>query len=174
MPLPQPMEYKYFRAGKADELLYGRGPFLVHMLRTLVGEEAFRNVLNRFCLEYAGEDVNISLFQQTVARVNAEDYVWFFQQWVRGAGVPDIYLEDMDVTDGKGGFLHRLNLRQSCEEGLKRMPLPVMFKFSDGREVVERILLSGQESETFDFLFPQKAKNISLDPEKEILCKIHQ
>jgi hypothetical protein len=168
------MEYKYFRAGKADELLYGRGPYLVHMLRTLVGEEAFLNILRRFCAEYAGEDVNISLFQQTVARVAGENYDWFFQQWVRGAGVPDVHLEDMAVTVGEGGFLHRLRLRQSCEEGLKGMPLPVMFRFSDGDEAAERMILSGAETETFDFIFPRKAKKIILDPEKEILCKIRQ
>jgi aminopeptidase N len=167
------MEYKYFRAGKADELLYGRGPFLVHMLRSLTGERAFRDILKRFCLENTGRYVNISLFQKTVEEVTGENYGWFFQQWVRGWGIPDIYLEEMDAVPAGEGFLHRLSLRQTCDGGLKKLPLPVMFRFPGGGEAVKRIFLTGREAESFEFLFPEKAEKVALDPEEETLCRVH-
>jgi len=88
--------------------------------------------------------------------------------------VPHIELKGLASEPESGGFRHRLTLKQTCDEGLKTMPLPVKFQFPDGNEVVEQILLTGRPEETFEFIFPRKAQKAVLDPEEEILCSIHQ
>lgn len=62
-------------------LLYARGPLMIHALREAVGDEAFFEIVRRFVGESRFEHVDSAAFIELVNEVSGEDYgAWFAER----------------------------------------------------------------------------------------------
>jgi hypothetical protein len=67
---------------------YEKPASVLHMLRLMVGDEVFFDILQTYFLEYYNSNVISSEFQEVCETVSGLDLEQFFQQWIFQPGLP--------------------------------------------------------------------------------------
>lgn len=105
--------------------VYYKGAWVLHMLRAVVGDDHFFNILKT----YANSEVHrygvatTADFQYICESVSGISLDWFFQEWVYNEGNP-FYRYTFDTIPFGNGYLTGLQLRQdSAAHPIFRMPL---------------------------------------------------
>jgi hypothetical protein len=88
--------------GARQSLIYNKGPYAFHVLRETFGDEKFFAFLKGFTQELAekhlgGLDANGNSYNV--------DLEWFFDQWIRGVGLPQFSLDYTVRATEDGGYL---------------------------------------------------------------------
>lgn len=78
-------------------IIYNKGAFVFHMLRRVVGDSTFFEILREYAKTYGGGKASISDFEQVCSKVSGQDLNWFVEQWVERPGAPKLALEDVQV-----------------------------------------------------------------------------
>lgn len=68
--------------------VYEKGSWVVHMLRGLVGDEAFFAALRDYLDTYGGANASTSEFEESFEQSTGRDLSWFFDAYVYGTGEP--------------------------------------------------------------------------------------
>jgi len=71
-----------------DAHTYPKGARVLHMLRALLGDAAFFDVLKHFLHRHAFDAVDTSDFIRSVKTVTGQNLDWFFDQWLFRPGHP--------------------------------------------------------------------------------------
>ena len=69
---------------------YQKGAWTLHMLRRLVGEEAFWAGLKAFYTKFRDKTAATGDFRQIMEAASKQELGWFFDQWLRRAGTPTL------------------------------------------------------------------------------------
>jgi len=148
-----------------DRHLYEKGGVVLNMLRVLLGEALFWKVIRRYAISRRGSNVVTPDLQRAIEESTGRNLDWFFDQWVYGAGHPELtgnYAWDDATKTGK------LALKQT-QTGDKvaevfRLPLRLLFKFEDGSSHSPTIEMTERE-QTFYVPLPAKPKFVHVDGE---------
>ncbi|MEM7037856.1 MAG: M1 family metallopeptidase, partial [Bacteroidota bacterium] len=115
-----------------DSHSYQKGGLVLHMLRNVVGDEAFFASLKHYLEKNAYTDVEIAELRMAFEEVTGEDMHWFFDQWFLEAGHPEL-----EVSYGFNGSEYKVRVEQV--QDFSKYP---MFKFP-----FELALVRGGKSE---------------------------
>ena len=112
-------------------VVYNKSAVVMHMLRRLIGDEAFFAGVRRFYAEWrfkkAGtQDLQAAFEAETPMKLDR-----FFDGWVRGFGVPRVSLTWTVHANGEGGQTATIRVEQSGE--VFDFPLGVAIQYADGR-----------------------------------------
>ncbi|MBU1626351.1 hypothetical protein KKB18_03200 [bacterium] len=92
-------------------LTYGKAPFVMNMLRMIVGEEVFVSICRQFIKVFGFKmGPTTSDFVEIVSRTLGEEYCtkrfaeknmnWFFDQWIYNCGIPEFAFAYKTYEDG--------------------------------------------------------------------------
>ena len=148
-----------------DRHFYEKGGIVLNMLRACLGETLFWKAIQRYAASRRGTNVVTQDLQRAIEEATGRNLDWFFDQWVYGAGHPEIkgsYAWD------EGGRSAKLSLKQT-QSGERiaevfRLPLRVDFKL-EGGETVSRTAEMTEREQTFYFSLPAKPKLLRVDGE---------
>jgi aminopeptidase N len=115
-------DQRVFRA-----LLYNKGAAVLHMLRRLVGDEAFFNSLRRFYFDNKFDKAGTDDLQRAFEAETGKPFERFFERWIYGAQLPRLRYASMI---GEGGVTVRFEQEGELEFDL---PVTVTITLSDGR-----------------------------------------
>ncbi len=73
-----------------DAISYNKGGRILHMLRNLVGDDAFFASLNKYLTTHKFGNGNAHKLRLAFEEVTGKDLNWFFNQWYFGNGHPRI------------------------------------------------------------------------------------
>ncbi|MEX2512335.1 MAG: M1 family metallopeptidase [Cyclobacteriaceae bacterium] len=107
-----------------DSHSYAKGGRILHMLRQLVGDEAFFKSLNLYLTSNAFSSVEIHHLRLAFEEITGKDLNWFFNQWFLDAGHPtlEILWDDLDPDN----LLLTIRQKQELEDTpLYRLPFKV-------------------------------------------------
>jgi len=78
--------------GKApnNRLVYDKGGWTLHMLRGLIGTDAFWRGIRLYYERYMNATASTADFRAVMEEVSGQDLRWFFDQWLTRSGVPQI------------------------------------------------------------------------------------
>jgi len=149
---------------------YYKGAWILHMLRSEIGDEAFFGVLRRYYARYAGGNVHTADFRAVAEEVSGRDLEAFFRQWVQGSGQPVI---DTSWTSRPSGGDTAVTL-QVCQRqaGLFTFPLELVFSTADGRMAEERVVVD-RAQKVITYNLPITPARLDLDPEPRLLAEIN-
>jgi aminopeptidase N len=68
--------------------VYNKGAWVVHMLRHIMGEEAFFQLLRSWAAAYGYANASTAQFTALAASVHGSDLAWFFAPWLYDEGRP--------------------------------------------------------------------------------------
>ncbi|MCK7478387.1 MAG: hypothetical protein M0C28_14030 [Candidatus Moduliflexus flocculans] len=71
-----------------DSHSYPKGALVLHMLRSILGDEIFFKTLSHFLHRYAFDAVDTADFIRSVKTVTGQNLDWFFDQWLFKPGHP--------------------------------------------------------------------------------------
>ncbi len=143
-------------------LLYNRGPLVLHMFRTTVGDKNFFLILRKF-LDAANYGPATTEDLKRVAKETLRtDLGWFFDQWFTESGIPTIDVEQHVVSTSTGGSALVGKVTQSVA-GFKKMIIPFVVEYPGG-EREAKLVFQEKPVQEFHFALATKPSSVKLDP----------
>ncbi len=152
-------------------LVYNRGPLVLHMLRALAGNDGFFAILRKLLDRGKAGPVTTDDFRQATEAILQVDMGWFFDQWVRQGGIPEIRLR-YAVEQRGGKYLLTGRAEQADGPAFKKVHIPFVLEMDGGRKDL-RLLFQDQPVKDFSFDLPDKPKNVAVDPTHNNLAVYH-
>lgn len=143
-------------------LLWSRGPLVLHMLRTTIGNERFFAAVKAYLDRADYGPATTEDFQRSVSEAAGEDMRWFFDQWVRRRGDAEVTVEQRAEATGPGEYRLRGTLRQLPGERFRKMLVPLVWE-CDGSPEAHVVRCDTAETK-FDLPICAKRVNVRVDP----------
>ena len=130
-----------------DRHTYEKGAAVLHMLRFVLGDEAFFESCRRFLTRHAFQSVETRDFVTTVRDVSGRDLSRFFEQWLDRPGHP--VFEVSKRHDSATGKLHlKVAQVQDLSAGTPVYQLPVLIGITTPKgQRIERVALNNAVEE---------------------------
>jgi len=159
--------------------VYNKGPYAFHMLRETYGDEKFFN----FLALLVGQLQNKSIVTRDIQGVAEQAYgvpmEWFFDQWIRGVGIPEYTFDYATRQTEDGSWLIQGTVKQKVRAGknkyvlddvyyLGAVPITVLARKSK-KEYRVLVRVEGPESQ-FAFKVPEEPLEVAFNKYGEILA----
>jgi len=106
-------------------LWYDKGPYVMHMLRAWLGDEAFVDLLRCVCEVVANRELSTSGFLAIAEKFLGLELGWFFDAWIHGHQLPAV---EGTYQPGSGkGAAGTLTLTQTQPGDPMKLRVPVLF-----------------------------------------------
>ncbi|MEM6722510.1 MAG: M1 family aminopeptidase [Bacteroidota bacterium] len=155
-----------------DAHSYNKGGAILHMLRTLIGDDAFFATLNKYLTDNAYTDVEAHELRLALEEITGQDWNWFFNQWFYDKGHPmlDVNTEWIEAEN-----LVRLTVTQTQNPDKMRpiFELPVKVEVHTGARVAKHEIMIDQREQVFEFQSAVKPDWVNFDAEKYLLAQIN-
>jgi hypothetical protein len=153
-------------------ITYGKGSWIIHMLRRRMGDERFFSLLAQLAKRYDHKKVSTEEFRALAAELlppkSADPKLeGFFEQWVYSTGVPALKLTYS--VKGKAPALRVVgSLEQSEVDEDFTVLVPVEIQIARGRTITHWVQ-SGGAPVSFTVPVSQPPSKVLLDPKRAIL-----
>ena len=151
-----------------DRHLYEKGACVLHMLRAITGDAAWRRSLKRYLERHAFGSVETADLRRAFEEETGRNLSWFFDQWVYHGGHPELRVT-RSWDDGTRTLVLTVEQVQEVTEVTPLFRIPLTFEVvSAGKRV--RIPLDLQSKrETIHVPLPGRPRYVALDPEHDVL-----
>jgi len=150
---------------------YPKGAWVLHMLRSQLGEDLFRRCVKTWLERHAYGVVVTEDLNSVLEELSGRSFDPFFDQWVYHAGVPEV---EVTYAWDEQTRLARISVKQahavSDKVRLFRFPLPV--RVSTPTVNVERTLDIEAKAQDFYIALPSKPTLLRVDPDCTVLAKM--
>jgi len=153
-----------------DAHSYNKGGLVLHMLRDLVGEEAFFHSLNNYLENHAFESVEVHDLRLAFEETTGIDLNWFFNQWYLSAGHPEI---DFTYNWDEASSSVILDFEQT-QTNSKPFLLPTEIEviYENGKVDRYEIQIEGRKQQ-LSFELTEEPLAVVLDPDRTALAIIN-
>jgi hypothetical protein len=158
--------------GAWHAIVYGKGSWILHMLRARIGEDNFLKLLGEVCKRYRYQPITVRQFQDLAASYMPKDSAdprldGFFDHWVENTGIPALNLQT--AIRGKApAYKLTLTLTQSGVEEKTSLMVPVEVQIARGKTQTYW-MSTGPEPATLTIPLRVRPLKITLDPANTIL-----
>ena len=158
-----------FRIGRAYQgQVYNKGPHVMHMLRRIVGDDAFIDFVRTAASAAANRNFGTGDLQIVAEKVLGPDANWFFDQWIWGTGLPRLQL----VWQEKGKAVEVVLKQTQATPALKLQIPVVLHGGKKGRKELEHVIATDAREITVQLAMPPGGlSKVSLDPGNETLTR---
>ena len=145
-----------------DVVSYQKGGRILHMLRGILGDDAFFGGLTKYLNQNRFGTGNAHKLRLALEEVSGKDLNWYFNQWYFGSGHPDVKLDYK--------YLDNNTLKIFIEQKQKKLfilPLQIDIYSNNNKE---RFSINAKNKfDTFEFRCFGKPDLVNIDPEKTTL-----
>jgi tetratricopeptide (TPR) repeat protein len=141
-----------------------KGAAVLHMLRFVVGDQAFMATLKEYATRYSWKSATTDEFKKVAQDASKQDLGYFFIQWIESSGAPEFKLEYTIFRTQKG-----FRVMGKVAQDLDTFKMPVDLKIeTEGNPEEKRVEVVGTSSEFSVDTFG-KPKNVIIDPDRRLL-----
>jgi hypothetical protein len=174
--------------GAGHAIIYGKGGYVIHMLRMMMRDEtkqnpdeAFIAMMKDFTSAYAGGNPSTDDFRKLVERhmtppmdaAGDGTMNWFFDQWVHGTDVPTLTSELAAADVGNGQFRITGTISQKdVPEGFRTV-IPIYLDFGRAQVRVGSARVTGTSSIDIDATIPlpQAPRRVTINAMRDVLSR---
>ncbi len=152
-----------------DAHSYNKGGMILHMLRNLVGDEAFFTSLSHYLKSNEYQSVEAHNLRLAFEKTTGLDLNWFFNQWYFGTGHPTIHVNYEYSTDTTFIDVEQTQSLPDAEN-LFIIPFNAKVFYEDGSEETGLLTMSKRKQR---FSIPTRGKKVDLailDSQADILA----
>ena len=145
---------------------YQKGAWVLHMLRGVVGDEAFWRGIRAYFAEFSSRNATTDDFRRAMEEASGRDLARFFRQWLCRGGLPRI----------EGGWRYsgsalEIDLRQTQEGEPFELEIPVALELEAGSPPrVEKVRMTEREVRT-TIPIEGEPRTVALDPRLWVLME---
>lgn len=155
-------------------ITYAKGASVLYMFKYVAGDSLFYHTLYEYAndtAEFRYKTATIPDFMNKVNQVTAQDFDWFFNQWLYEPNHP-VYENTYSFApqqDQRWKVSFRTSQMQTNTVFFK-MPLELKIMFNDGSDTLVRVMndVNGQD---FYFIFDKMPVDLIFDPGNRIVLK---
>ncbi len=147
--------------------VYWKGAWTLHMLRHVMGDSVFFQVLDDYGSAHAYTNAVTTNFQQVCETVHGEDLSWFFDQWVYGTCRPYYQYSWTQYAIGSEHFV-RLEVKQ-IQQGTGAFAMPIDIRFHGAGWDSTVVVSTSSREDIFTLGMPGPVDSLELDPDDWIL-----
>ena len=151
--------------GVLNRLVYQKAGWVLHMLRGTVGAAKFEDGIREYYRRYRNLNASTDDFRQVMEQASGTELSWFFDQWLRRGGMPQ--LEGSWRYDATAKVIV-IELAQVQPGPAYRLPLDVGVTNGNGPVRIERIELT-QPGGRFTIAADREPQSVVLDPNTWVL-----
>lgn len=172
-PIHKPIVHKSYASAdeQFDYRAYPKGGWVLHMLRTELGEELFRKCVKTYLERHALSSVVTEDFRSVIEELTGRSFDRFFDQWVYHGRHPDLKVSYNWSGKDK---LAKVSIEQTHEVNDKVMLFhfrtKVRFVIED--ENIDREIIVDSKQHDFYFSLPKEPKIVRFDPDYGLLANI--
>lgn len=148
-----------------DAHSYNKGGHVLHMLRSLLGDDAFFKSLNHYLNNNAFKHAEVDQLRLSFEEVTGLDLKWYFDQWFFQAGHPDVnisyFISDDEIQ------VQITQLQTFLNQPAFQLPIQIDLHFEDG--VVSEELMIRESEEVFTFPLSRRLEWVNVDAKKVLL-----
>ena len=143
---------------------YGKGAMVFHMVRSLIGDQAFFGALRAISREHMYRSASWGDFVQAFSRSSGRDLSPFMNQWLTRPGGPDLTLTEVASSRNATGWTVSGTIVQTPP--LFELGVPLHLETS-GAQVRDVVPLTGERTR-FTIASASEPKRLLLDPDSEV------
>lgn len=148
---------------------YGKGSMVFHMLRRIVGKDAFFAALRQFAAEYGGKQASWEDIRKVFEEVADRRLNNFFSQWLDRPGGPQLKLENVRAQSATNGFVIS---GEAVQEG-DVYQLPVLLEVDDGQGKKRFLVDVSKRRTSFSMEVPRMPLKLILDPDDHLFRRLY-
>jgi Peptidase family M1 domain len=167
-----------------EVIVYSKGAWVIHMLHEMLRQPnspdpdaRFTKLMRTIETKYAQAPLSTAQFQREVEAVmtpkmdleGGRSMDWFFDQYVKGTGIPH-YKVEFTTRRTEKGFQVRGKLLQSQVPHSFIAPVPLYLNAGLGRTVLLGTVLALGEETPFTFTAQTEPHKLLIDPHMTLLC----
>lgn len=185
---PLDLGYRINSSKKPDAyttVMYDKATWVMHMLHEMLRDpaakdpdERFRALLQSILTDYRYRALSTADFQHAVEKIMTpsmdieenHSMNWFFNQWVRGIGIPH-YTAQFQTRPSKNGFVISGKLIQGDVNEVFTEPIPIYAsRPGEKPELLGVVVTTGPETR-FHFNSRFHPNRLLIDPKLTVLCR---
>jgi len=167
-----------------EEVIYPKGSWVIHMLREMLRQPGAKDpdarfvaLLRTLSTKYAYRALSTGDLQKEVEAVmtpamdleGGRSMEWFFEQWVRGTGIPH-YRVEFSTHETEKGMVVRGKLFQTNVPRSFITSVPVYANFGVGRPAYLGVVVATGVETSFHFTARTAPRKLVIDPQMTLLC----
>ena len=150
-------------------ITYGKGTWILHMLRARMGDAAFLKMLSGLRQEFERKEITTEQFRLHCAKFlpagsSDSKLQAFFDQWIYGTGIPQL---KMSWTARPGRVSGTIKQSGVAEDFSVDVPIEIRV----GATVTRKVVRTDGEESKFSFPTVGTATKVTLDPDNSVLRK---
>ena len=150
--------------------VYPKGAWVLHMLRSEVGEDLYRRCIKTYLERHQFGNVITEDLNAVFEEFSGRSFDQFFDQWVYHASQPDLgatYSWDERAKLAK----ITIEQKQKLSEDVLLFNFPLTVRFKSKAGTTDRKITVKEKAEDFYFPLPEAPEFVRIDPELTILAK---
>ena len=149
-------------------LSYNKASWVVHMLRGILGDDAFFAGLRQYLQQYGYGTATTEQFRDVMEAAGGRDLDAFFQQWIYGEYYPVYDWSWEPATLDGGPAVHVAISQAQTNTGL--FDQPVWLRVTTTAGTVDTLLENNQRVTDYLVPVPGSVQAVALDPDDWVLC----
>lgn len=153
---------------------YAKGSIVLHMLRGIVGDDKFFQILKEY-LNEPGLAYNVATtedFQRIAERVYGQSLDYFFKEWIYGEGYPKYTVGWNYKLVSGDTYEITFRLKQNSNTNPVFFKMPVQVQVSTANGSVLKTFLNEQQEQGWVFNVEGSPTSLTFDPDNWILKNI--
>ncbi|HUT80058.1 MAG TPA: M1 family aminopeptidase [Candidatus Bathyarchaeia archaeon] len=152
-----------------DAHLYPGAAWRYYMLKHLVGEKIWWEVLGHILTKHAYKNVETIDYQRAFEDITGNDFDWFFDQWFIQAGYPEVTIK-VNYESDSNKVMVRIEQTQNQVATPKAFKFPFVVKVTNNDGSQKRYEeMVNERIHTFYYSVNETPKMIEIDPDYTVL-----
>lgn len=153
-------------------LAYPKGAWVLHMLRSQVGEDLYRRCIKTYLERHEFGVVETEDLNAVFEELSGRSFDQFFDQWVYHAAYPDL---GVTYSWDERTKMAKLSIQQNqkLSEDVLLFNFPLTVRFTVRGEARDRQITVKEKAEDFYFALAEAPQVVRLDPDVTVLAKIN-
>ena len=149
---------------------YEKGAWVLHMLRTELGDEAFFKGLRDYYNAHKEANATTEDLRSALENASGKDLKVFFARWVYGSGHPVYRLEKAGFAAASGQSTSSITLRQVQAGDAFLDPVTIEITTSDGKKL--RQIITPTSKVASAQLESSPVRDVQIDPDDNLLKEV--
>ncbi len=150
-----------------DAVSYNKGGAILHMLRSYIGDEAFKAGMTQYLNDNKYGTGEAHQLRLAFEEVSGKDLNWFFDQWYFNNGHPKLDIKYVYSEEAK---IVNVQIEQT-QENLFQFPLAI--EVFEGEIPKRYEVWVDEKSKSFSFKYTSKPDLINVDADRILLAEIN-
>ena len=165
-------EFTARHSSSSEAIGYGKAQMMFHMLRQMIGDDAFIHGLQQLYRRYRFEKVGFEDLSNLFQELNGQALELFFEQWLTRTGAPELVVNNVSVISNDTGWVLQglLEQKQAGEAYEISVPLAVSMEGQDDA-FQTNISMTGKQ-QPFTIELRAKPLRLDVDPEFDLFRRV--